>query len=150
MQVRDVMTNSPACCMPDTKLQDVANLMVNCDCGAIPVVDDQKTMHVIGIITDRDIACRTVAQGKNPLGMTARDCMSSPVLTITPETSLEQCCQLMEQNQVRRLPVEDGEGCCGMVAQADIARSASADTTAEVVKDISLSWKQGMQSAQIH
>jgi CBS domain-containing protein len=139
MQVREVMTSNPACCMPDTKLQEVAHMMLDCDCGAIPVVDGKDTMKVVGIITDRDITCRTVAQGKDPMDMTARECMTSPVKMIMPEASLEECCQMLEQNQIRRLLVADGDGCCcGIVAQADIALNAPEEEIAEVVKDISL------------
>jgi len=138
MQVQEVMTSSPTCCTPEMNLRDVACMMVNCDCGAIPVVDGQDSMHLLGVITDRDITCRTVAQGKNPLDMTARDCLTSPVATVAPEASLEECCRIMEENQVRRILVADGNGCCcGIVAQADIALHAPDKKTAEVVKDIS-------------
>jgi CBS domain-containing protein len=137
MQVRDIMTQDPACCTPETDLQAVARMMVDNDCGEIPVVHG-KDKRPIGVITDRDIACRTVAQGKNPLNMKARECMSSPVLTVTPQMSIEDCCKLMEEKQLRRVPVVDDQGrCCGIVAQADIARQAPQKQTAEVVKDIS-------------
>jgi len=71
MQVTDIMTKNPACCTPDTNLQEVAMLMVEHDCGETPVVKDKKSMKLIGVITDRDITIRTVAEGKNPLEMTA-------------------------------------------------------------------------------
>ena len=101
------------------------------------VVEDEESMKLVGVVTDRDIVSRTVAEGRNPLEMTARDCMSSPVVTVTPETSVDDCCNTMEWNQVRRVPVVDGGGCCGMVAQADIARQGSEHQTAEVVHDVS-------------
>jgi CBS domain-containing protein len=138
MQVRDVMTDNPACCTPDTPLPEVARLMVQHDCGEIPVVDSRQSGKLAGVVTDRDITCRTVAQGKNPLEMTARDCMSSPVVTVAPETDIGDCCHVMEENQVRRVPVVDASGrCCGIVSQADIARSAPEHEAAEVVKEIS-------------
>lgn len=138
MQVRDVMTENPAVCTPDTSLQEVAGLMVEHDCGCIPVVDSRASRKPVGVITDRDITCRTVAQGKNPLEMTAGDCMTNSAETVTPEMSLEECCEVMEQNQLRRILVLDESGaCCGIVAQADIAKYAPARETAEVVKDIS-------------
>ena len=138
MQVRDIMTENPACCTPDTPLQEVASLMVEHDCGCIPVVDSQASRKPVGVITDRDITCRTVAAGKNPLEMTAGDCMTNSAETVTPETSVEECCDVMEQNQLRRILVVDESGaCCGIVAQADIAKYAPAEETAEVVKDIS-------------
>jgi CBS domain-containing protein len=138
MQVKDIMTRNPACCTPDTNLQEVARLMVECDCGEIPVVENKQNMRPVGVVTDRDICCRTVAEGENPLEMTAGDCMSSPCVTVTPEMSIEDCCGLMEKNKIRRVPVVDEKGsCCGIVAQADIAQHASTQKTAEVVRGVS-------------
>lgn len=138
MLVQEIMTKDPACCPPDTKLQDVAKMMVDNDCGCIPVVENQESRIPIGMITDRDITTRTVAEGINPLDLTAADAMSPSVITVTPETSLEQCCTLMEENQFRRLAVVDAAGaCCGMIAQADIATHASKSKTAEVVQEVS-------------
>ena len=138
MQVQDIMTKNPACCTTHTSLQDVASLMVKRDCGQTPVVDGEKTLKLVGVITDRDITTRTVAEGKNPLEMTAGDCMSSPCVTVTPEMTVEQCCAVMEKNKVRRVPVVDESGaCCGIVAQADIAKHASKQETAQVVKSVS-------------
>jgi len=138
MQVKDIMTKNPACCTPDTNLQEVARLMVELDCGESPVVQSNQSMKLVGVITDRDITCRTVAVGKNPLEMTAGDCMSSPCITVTSEMSVEDCCHVMEENQVRRVPVVDENGaCCGIVAQADIAQHASKLETARVVKGVS-------------
>lgn len=136
MQVKEIMTNEPACCSPDTPLPDVARMMVERDCGEIPVVDEQR--KPIGVVTDRDITIRTVAQDRNPLELTARDCMSSPVVTVTPETSVDDCCKKMEESQIRRVPVVDeAGGCCGMVAQADVAQHAPKEETAEVVREVS-------------
>lgn len=134
--VSEVMSNDPACCLPETKLQDVAKMMVDHDCGEIPIVD--RSNKPIGVITDRDIVCRTVAAGKNPLDHTAKDCMSGDVVTVTPETSLEECCSLMEEHQIRRVPVVDKNGaCCGMVSQADVALKGSQFDAAELVQDVS-------------
>jgi len=138
MEVREIMTPNPVCCTPDTHLEAVARLMVRHDCGEIPVVENEESMRLIGVITDRDIVCRTLAQGKNPQSMTVRECMSSPCVTVTPETSLEDCCQVMEEHRIRRVPVADRNGyCCGMVSQADIARRASTEQAAEVLKEVS-------------
>ena len=138
MNVREVMTADPACCTADTPLAEVAKMMVDCDCGAIPVVDSQETKKPVGMITDRDITIRTVAEGKNPLDLTAADAMTKNVQTVTPETSLEDCCNLMEEHQIRRIAVVDKNGsCCGMIAQADIAINADDRKTAEVVQEVS-------------
>jgi CBS domain-containing protein len=138
MRAKDIRAIRPVCCTPNTNLQEVARLMVEHDCGEIPVVESPQLLRPVGVVTDRDITCRAVAWGKNPLEMTAGQCMSTPCLTVTPETTLEQCCRLMEQNQVRRLPVIDESGwVCGMVAQADIALRASRPQAAEVVQQVS-------------
>lgn len=132
------MTTNPACCRPDTNLHEVARMMVELDCGAIPVVEDDETRRLVGVITNRDLSCRAVAQGKNALTMMSADCLSSPVAIVTPDSSIEDDARMMEENQVRRVPVVDErDACWGMVAQADIATSASRQTTADVVKDVS-------------
>jgi predicted transcriptional regulator len=138
MKVKEIMSKDPACCTRETSLQDVAILMVEHDCGEIPVVDSMQSKRPVGVITDRDITVRSVALGKNPLELRARDCMSSPAVTVSPESDLDECCRLMEENQLRRIPVVDESGCCcGIVSQADIARHASEDDAGEVVKEIS-------------
>jgi CBS domain-containing protein len=139
MQIKDIMTEAPACCTADAKLQNVAQLMCEKNCGEIPVVDGKKTMKPIGVITDRDIVCRTLAQGKDPLEMTAKDCMTKPAITVSRETSIEECCQIMEHHQIRRIPVVDQHGtCCGIVAQADLARCAPEHEAADLLKEMSL------------
>jgi CBS domain-containing protein len=138
MQVKDIMTPGPACCTPDTSLQRVAEMMVEHDCGEIPVVENAANMLPVGVITDRDITCRTVAKGLNPLTLTVAECMTTPCVTVTPDTPLDECCRVLEENQIRRVPVVDADGaCCGIVALADIARNAAKRETAEVVKEVS-------------
>jgi len=138
MEVKDIMTPDPACCTPDTTLQRVAELMVENDCGEIPVVENAASMRPVGVVTDRDITCRAVAKGLNPLTLTASDCMTTPAVTVTPDTSLDECCRVLEENQIRRVPVVDENGsCCGIVALADIAKHAKKRETAEVVREVS-------------
>jgi CBS domain-containing protein len=136
--VRDVMTANPTCCDAQAKLRDVARMMKECDCGLIPVVENEQSKKPIGTITDRDIAIRVVAEGKNPLELTAGDCMTSPCITVQDSASLEHCIGIMRDNQIRRIVVVDDNGsCAGIVAQADIARKLNAETTADVVEQIS-------------
>lgn len=138
MKVKDIMTVEPACCVPDTDLGEVARLMVEHDCGEIPVVQSNGVMKPVGVITDRDIVCRTVAQQLNPLEMTAADCMTEGCITVAEDAGIDACCALLEQHQVRRMLVVDASGAlCGIVAQADIARSMSGRKTAEVVREVS-------------
>lgn len=139
MTVRDIMTKSPASCTRDSSLQDVARLMVEHDCGAIPVVagGGQKNKP-IGVVTDRDITVRLVARGQNPLEKTAGDAMTESTITIRENGSIEQCAQLMEEHQVRRLIVINDDGnIVGICAQADLARHADEELTGEVVEDVS-------------
>lgn len=136
--VREVMTRDPVCCTPDARLSQVARMMVEQDCGAIPVVESERSRKLVGVVTDRDIVCRTVAEEKNPLEMTAESCMSTSVVTIAPEASIKECCQQMEQHQIRRIAVVDQSGsCCGLVAQADLAMKAPKEEAAEVVEEVS-------------
>jgi CBS domain-containing protein len=113
-------------------------MMVDNDCGCIPVVENSSTKIPVGVITDRDITCRVVAEGKNPLDLTAGDAMTASVVAVMPDTTLEECCNLMEEKQIRRITVVDEKGaCCGILAQADIASNASDGKTAEVVQEVS-------------
>ena len=136
MHVKDIMSSNPICCAADTSLRKVAEKMVEFDCGEIPICDDSG--KPVGVITDRDIVCRVVAKGHDPLKALAEDYMSRPVVTTSPDTPIDECVRLMEQFQVRRLPVVDDGGIfCGMLAQADVARNAAPDTIAEVMEHVS-------------
>jgi CBS domain-containing protein len=138
MKVKEVMTSDPACCTPDAKLQEVARMMAECDCGIIPVLSDHQSAAVMGVVTDRDIVMRTLSRNKDPFGLTAREVMTNPVMTVTPETSIEDCCRMMEERQVRRAPVVDARGdCIGMISLADIANHSPEKLTGEVVKQVS-------------
>lgn len=138
MNVSEVMTKDPACCTAETPLQEVAQKMVDNDCGCIPVVDNENSKVPVGMITDRDIACRVVAKGQNPLDLTAGDAMTGTVVSVTPDMSIDECCKVMEQSQIRRVAVVDENGsCCGIVAQADIAMTAPPAEVAEVVQEVS-------------
>ena len=138
MSVATVMTENPACCTPNSSLTEVARLMVENDCGEIPVVEDMMTRKLAGVITDRDIATRVVAQGRNSADAKASDCMTTPAIAVTADTSLEDCCEVMESAKIRRVPViDDRGGVVGIVSLADVVRSANATTTQSVVKEVS-------------
>jgi len=140
MESSKVMTKDPACCTADTSLQQVAQLMVDNDCGCIPVVDNETSKMPIGMVTDRDICCRVVAAGKNPLDLTAGDAMTSTVVSVPFNSSFEDACRLMEESKVRRIAVVDEKGAiCGIIAQADVAINADDKATAEVVQEVSKS-----------
>ena len=82
MTVRDLMTADPSCCTMETSLEEVARMMVQCDCGEIPVIERQDLRKIVGVVTDRDIVCRAVAKGLNPLMLSAAAVMTSPAVTI--------------------------------------------------------------------
>src|SRR5437667_11224289 len=88
MRVRDIMTESLAFCPPDKTLDEIARMMVACDCGAVPVVDPE-TQKAVGIVTDRDIVCRAVAIGRDPAQVTAEDVMTMPITAVSPGDSIE-------------------------------------------------------------
>ena len=130
------MTPAPQCCSGETTLNDVANLMVEADCGEIPVTDGSN--RLIGVITDRDIVCRVVAKGKTPSSVTAAECMSEPVVVVKEDTKLEDVLAVMEENRIRRVPVVDASGCCcGIISQADVALSSSDGKVGELVREVS-------------
>ena len=138
MRVKEVMSKNPVCCQPQTSLQEAARLMADNDCGALPVVQKDGRAEPVGIITDRDITCRIVAQGKNPLQARVADAMSPSPMTVSANADLEECKERMEQSRVRRVIVVDDEGSvCGMIAQADIAESSSPEEAGEMVREIS-------------
>ena len=137
MKVKEIMTAVPATCGPDTSLEDVARTMVGRDCGSVPVVGATYG-RIAGIITDRDMVVRGIAEGRNPLTLKASECMTSPVYTINEDASLDDCTDLMESKKVRRLPVVSSAGALvGIVAQADVARHASRKDAGELVRDVS-------------
>jgi CBS domain-containing protein len=118
------MTRDVACCTPDTTIQEAAQMMADCDCGIVPVVEDLNTNRLMGVVTDRDIACRAVAKGMGP-DTQASQCMTASPATVHAEDSLEEVERIMSDLQVRRVPVVDDRGCCvGMVSQADVALAA--------------------------
>jgi CBS domain-containing protein len=138
MRIEEVMTREPACCTPDTGLREVAQMMVDHDCGQIPVVQSTSELKVLGVVTDRDIVSRLVAQGRNPLDLDAGACMSQPVVTVRTDQSVEDCIRVMEAHRIRRVPVVDDNGLMrGIVSQADIAQHASRASTGELVNKLS-------------
>jgi CBS domain-containing protein len=133
--VRNVMTPNPTTVEPSTPVAEVARVMKREDVGSVPVVESDRLM---GTVTDRDIALRVVAEGKDPESTTVSDVASTDLVTIDPQQSLDEALRLMAQHQVRRLPVVEEDGrLVGIVAQADVAQQGSDAKTGEVVQQIS-------------
>ena len=121
-----VMTRNPQCVTEQDSLQDVARLMLDCDCGALPVVGEDE--RLIGMITDRDIVVRVIAEGRDCSQATVRDAMTSQAHSVRENDSLESVFRIMRDNKVRRVPVVDeNQRVIGIVAQADLALDTSRD-----------------------
>lgn len=130
--VRDIMTPDPTCCTPQDAITEVARVMVEENCGAVPVVENRQSRRLAGMITDRDIVCRIVAPRLDPAGAMVQQAMSSDLVCLGPEASIAECVQLMAENQVRRIPIVDHDGnVIGIVAQADLARASARDSDLE-------------------
>lgn len=122
--------------MANTTLDQVAKMMIQHDCGEIPVVDVND--RPIGVVTDRDIVCRVVADGKNPMAHTVEQCMSHPVVTVRTDEPIERVVSTMEEHQIRRVPVVDERGrCAGIIAQADLASAEPLAEVGELVREVS-------------
>jgi CBS domain-containing protein len=139
MNCRDVMTPSPVCCVPDDIVVDVARMMRAQDIGAIPVVADHSSQRLVGMLTDRDLAVRVVAEGREPRETSVREVMSMQPVTCHATDVYQQALQAMGEHQLRRIPVVDEEGrLAGIIAQADVAtRLAQPSTTGAIVEAIS-------------
>ncbi len=135
-QISSVMTARPAACSGDTPVATVAQLMIDNDCGEIPVVDGAG--HPVGVITDRDIVVRLIASGRDVRDARASDAMSQPVHTVAETDELGDCVRLMESERIRRVPVVDSLGrLSGIVSLADIARANKDEATVDVIKEVS-------------
>ena len=132
--IRQVMTPSPETVEADKTAAEAAKLMKKVDAGMIPVVQNQK---LVGTVTDRDIAIRVVAEGKDPLATTVAEIASKDVVTIGPDRDIAEALGLMASNQIRRLPVVEGGTLVGVIAQADVARAGDERQVGQTVEQIS-------------
>jgi len=137
MKVKDLMTVKVVCCRPSDTAQQAAKLMKEHNVGAIPVVSDLTLRRLEGIVTDRDLCCRAIAEGSVP-EIEIEQLMTRNLVTCKPADSLETCLQLMQKHHIRRVPVADEKGSCiGIVAEADIALRAPAAKVGKTVAEIS-------------
>jgi len=126
------MTPNPACCTPETTARDAANLMREFDCGSIPVVQSTTDRRLVGMVTDRDLAVRGLAQGMGP-EVAIGDLMTPQPTSCLADDEIETVREVMVQQKVRRVPVVDPNGVVlGIVAQADIALEEGAASDREV------------------
>ncbi|HEY7604890.1 MAG TPA: CBS domain-containing protein [Gaiellaceae bacterium] len=132
--IREVMTPSPQTVEADRPAAEAAKCMKDADAGMIPVVKGGK---LVGTVTDRDIAVRVVAEGRDPQSTTVGEIASKDLVTVAPDQDIAEALGLMASNQVRRLPVVEDETLIGVVAQADVARAADERRVGETVEQIS-------------
>ena len=133
--IRDLMTANPCSIDADQTVAHAAKMMRDEDVGLAPIVEGDK---LVGTVTDRDIAIRVVAEGKDPNQTTVREIASTNIVTIDPQQDLDEAVRLMAKHQVRRLPVVEEDGrLVGVVAQADVAREGDDTRTGQVVQEIS-------------
>jgi CBS domain-containing protein len=133
MKAQDIMAKNPRCVTPMTTVQEAARLMKSADVGALPVINDETSGTLVGMITDRDIAIRVVAEGRNAGSCRVDEVMSKSSLAVAKtDDSIEDVMKVMGREQVRRIPiVDDNQKVVGVVSQADVVRKADSDTRAE-------------------
>jgi CBS domain-containing protein len=133
-RVADVMTPGVETTTSSEALRDAARTMRKGDFGAMPVVDDGR---LVGMLTDRDIVVRAVAEGLDPMSARVGDVASPSPVAVAPDQDLDEAMELMAEYRLRRLPVVDGERLVGVVSQADVALEANEKKTGSVVQEIS-------------
>ena len=133
MNIRDVMTSNPRTVSPNDTIQNAARIMRDEDTGAVPVVENGRP---VGMVTDRDIVVRAVAED-GQLNRPVRDIVSSDVVTARPDMSTKEAAQLMSEHQIRRLPVVENNRLVGIVSLGDLAVKDSDDRAGNALEDIS-------------
>jgi CBS domain-containing protein len=137
MKVREAMTANPVCCLPTDSAQKVAKALCENDVGSIPVVTDQQSRTLIGVITDRDLCCTVIAGGLDARTPIEKFVSLNPV-TCRDGENLDSCERLMQEHQIRRIPIVDGEGhVIGIVSQADLALKEKPEKVAKTVAEVS-------------
>jgi CBS domain-containing protein len=141
-RIRDIMTDEVECCTLLDNVYEVASKMKELNVGAIPIVDQKK---LVGMITDRDIVIRGIAE-RHPPSSKVEDIMSNNLITISPDASSREAVKLMAENQIRRLPVVEGDELIGIVSLGDFAiRELTDDQAKQALTEISESNYNGVQ-----
>ena len=136
-KVHEVMTDRPRAVTPETTVSEAAQLMKSDDIGSLPILEGEQ---LTGMVTDRDIVIRAIAEGKDPRGMPVREVASRELVTVHADDDLSDALMLMASRQVRRLPVVDENNrLVGVLAQADIAASAKEKDVGEMIEEVSKS-----------
>jgi len=136
---KEVMTSNPVCCLPDETVHEVAQLMKSADVGSIPVIENRESHELIGILTDRDLAMKVIADGRDPVTTKIREVMKHNPFTCLESDDVQKALDVMASHQVRRIPVIDqNRRIVGIIGQGDIAtRLDEPEKTGELVAKIS-------------
>lgn len=139
MRCTEIMTSNPECCLPSDPVVKAARLMRSEDVGPIPIVTDKDSKKLTGIVTDRDLAVKVVAEGRDPNATPIEEVMTQEVITCNEDDDVKQVLNLMQKHQVRRIPVVDRNlQLLGIIAQADVATRLARDkVTGQMVEEIS-------------
>jgi CBS domain-containing protein len=138
VKVREIMSRDPACCVFTDTAQSVAKILCDRNIGSMPVVADQQSRKLVGVITDRDLCCSVIAQGMDPKTTTIEKLITLSPLTCREGENIETCERLMQEHQVRRIPIVDAEDrVIGIVAQADLALKDQPERVSKTVAEIS-------------
>ncbi len=139
MFCREVMTENPVCCLPNDLVSASARVMRREDVGAVPVINDEQQRQLIGIVTDRDLAIKVVAEARDPNHTLVQDVMTSTIVVCRECEDLSSAIKAMEEHQIRRVPVVDDDGrVVGIISQADVAtRLHEPRQTAEMLEETS-------------
>ena len=138
MKIREIMSRDPACCVLTDTAQSVAKILCDRKIGSMPVVADQQSRKLVGVITDRDLCCSVIAQAMNPKTTTIENLITLFPLTCREGEDIETCERLMQEHQVRRIPIMDAEDrVIGIVAHADLALKDKPERVSKTVAEIS-------------
>lgn len=132
---RELMTRTPKCVGENDTLAEAARLLRDLDVGSLPICGEDQRLK--GMLTDRDIVVKCIAEGGDPSATRAGDLAEGKPVTIGADDDAREALQVMQEHQVRRLPVIDGHDLVGIISQADVARALSAEATGETVEEIS-------------
>jgi CBS domain-containing protein len=138
VKIREIMSRDPACCVLSDSAQTIAKILCDRNIGSMPVVADQQSRKLVGMITDRDLCCSVIAQGLDPKTTQIEKLISFPPMSCRDGENIETCERLMQEHQVRRVPIVDAEDrVIGIVSQADLALHDKAERVSKTVAEIS-------------
>jgi len=139
MKCSEVMTDNPVCCLPGDSVSQAARVMRREHVGPVPVISDEQTRELIGIVTDRDLAIKVVAESRDSNKTTVGEVMTNTIIACREDDDMSSAIAAMEEHQIRRIPVIDQGGrIVGIISQADVAtRVHEPERTAEMVEEIS-------------